>query len=46
MYAHLMGYKRDFNSNRWHDAADVVTGIVEHEATSPRPTKITRFGFI
>ena len=46
MYAHLMGYKRDFSSNRWHDAADVLTGIVEHESLFERPAKIGRFGFI
>ena len=22
-------YRRQFRANRWHDAADVVTGIVE-----------------
>ncbi len=31
MYAHLTTYRRDFRSNRWHDAADVLTGIVEQE---------------
>jgi hypothetical protein len=31
LYAHLMTYRRDFRSNRWHDAADVLTGIVERE---------------
>ena len=31
LYAHLTTYRRKFRSNRWHDAADVVTGIVEHE---------------
>jgi predicted phage terminase large subunit-like protein len=46
MYAHLMGYKRDFNSNRWHDAADVLTGIVEQESVFDKPAKITRFGFM
>ena len=46
MYAHLMGYKRDFNSNRWHDAADVLTGIVEQEAGFDKPSKICRFGFM
>ena len=34
LYAHLVSYRRDFHSNRWHDAADVVTGIVEREASS------------
>ncbi len=46
MYAHLMGYKRDFNSNRWHDAADVLTGIVEQEAPIERSAKICKFGFV
>ncbi|MBR3775144.1 MAG: phage terminase large subunit [Alistipes sp.] len=34
LYAHLVSYRRDFASNRWHDAADVVTGIVEREVTN------------
>ncbi len=29
--AHLTTYRRQFRSNRWHDAADVITGIVECE---------------
>ena len=33
LYAHLMTYRRDFRSNRWHDAPDVLTGIVEKEST-------------
>ncbi|WP_288332332.1 phage terminase large subunit [uncultured Alistipes sp.] len=32
LYAHLTTYRRKFRVNRWHDAADVVTGIVEREA--------------
>ena len=32
LYAHLTAYRRQFRANRWHDAADVVTGIVEREA--------------
>ena len=32
LYAHLTTYRRQFRSNRWHDAADVLTGIVEREA--------------
>ena len=31
LYAHLTGYRRSFRSNRYHDAADVLTGIVEYE---------------
>lgn len=46
LYAHLTTYRRDFKSNRWHDAADVVTGIVEQEEALRRPTKIHKFGFL
>ena len=31
LYAHLTTYRRKFRANRWHDAADVVTGIIERE---------------
>ena len=31
LYSHLTTYRRTFRSNRWHDAADVITGIVEQE---------------
>ena len=31
LYAHLTTYRRKFRVNRWHDAADVVTGIVERD---------------
>ena len=31
LHAHLTTYRRQFRANRWHDAADVVTGIVERE---------------
>lgn len=33
LYTHLTTYLRRFRANRWHDAADVVTGIVEREAS-------------
>lgn len=36
LYAHLTTYRRRFRANRWHDAADVVTGIVEREAGGGR----------
>lgn len=29
--AHIMGYNRRFRTNRWHDGADVLTGIIESE---------------
>ena len=44
LYAHLMTYRRDFRSNRWHDAPDVLTGIVEKEGLHAS-NKIVRFGF-
>ncbi len=31
LYTHLTTYRRNFRTNRWHDAADVVTGIIERE---------------
>ena len=31
-YNHITTYRRLYFSNRWHDAADVLTGIVEHES--------------
>ena len=31
--AHLCSYNRRFRSNRWHDAPDVLTGIVESECS-------------
>lgn len=34
LHAHLTTYRRQFRSNRWHDAADVVTGIVERETAA------------
>ena len=47
LHAHLTTYRRDFRSNRWHDAADVVTGIVECEITNRRAahdSKVKFFG--
>lgn len=37
--AHLTTYRRQYRSNRWHDAADVLTAIVEREAESLRKRK-------
>jgi predicted phage terminase large subunit-like protein len=31
LYTHLTTYRRKYSSNRWHDAPDVLTGIVEKE---------------
>lgn len=41
LYAHLTTYRRQFRANRWHDAPDVLTGIVEREvAALRRPGKV------
>ena len=39
LYSHLTTYRRTFRSNRWHDAADVLTGIVERETSRRFKTK-------
>lgn len=31
LYAHIVNYKRVFKANRFHDAPDVLTGIIEKE---------------
>lgn len=36
LYAHLTTYRRHFRTNRWHDAPDVFTGIVERELYGSR----------
>ncbi len=38
LHRHLTTYRRTFRANRWHDAADVLTGIVEKESGLPRTT--------
>lgn len=42
---HLMTYKRVFRSNRWHDAPDVLTGIVERELFALLSKKIRALSF-
>ncbi len=36
---HLTTYRRSYRSNRWHDAADVITGIVEMELVAKRSSR-------
>ncbi len=43
--AHLTTYNRRFRSNRWHDAPDVLTGIVEHEMADDRKKRIRALKF-
>lgn len=46
LYNHLTTYRRQFRANRWHDAADVVTGIVEHEITDRPTSKVHKIAFL
>ena len=41
LYNHLTTYRRTFHANRWHDAADVITGIVERESRDTFRPKIS-----
>ncbi|MCL2560738.1 MAG: phage terminase large subunit [Rikenellaceae bacterium] len=40
---HLVTYRRLFASNRWHDAPDVLTGIVEREVSGMAEKKLKVF---
>lgn len=42
-YHHLATYRRTFRANRWHDAADVLTGIVEREVIATASKRIKRY---
>ena len=46
MYAHLTTYRRQFRTNRWHDAADVLTGIVERETAGRRSGRLREVRFL
>ncbi|MFI3289675.1 MAG: phage terminase large subunit, partial [Rikenellaceae bacterium] len=41
--AHLKTYRRSFRANRWHDAADVVTGIIEKNSSGGNSRSLTKF---
>lgn len=42
---HITTYKRSFRANRWHDAPDVLTGIIEREVYSSLSKKIKALSF-
>ena len=46
LYAHLTTSRRRFRANRWHDAADVVTGIVEREAADRSRSRVRGVRFL
>ncbi|MFR9668536.1 MAG: phage terminase large subunit [Rikenellaceae bacterium] len=45
LYAHMTTYRRLFRSNRWHDAPDTLTGVVERETTK-RGSSSSRMRFL
>ncbi len=44
--AHLTTYRRQFRANRWHDAPDALTGIVERETAQSSNGKIKAVRFL
>ena len=46
LYSHLTTYRRLFRANRWHDAADVVTGIVEREVVDKTKSRLRGVRFL
>lgn len=40
--AHLTTYRRNYRGNRWHDAADVITGLVERNSVA-KSKSLTKF---
>lgn len=46
LYNHLTTYRRSFRANRWHDAADVVTGIVEREVVDKTKSRLRGVRFL
>ena len=46
LHQHLTTYRRQFTANRWHDAADVVTGIVEREVVDRHERRVRHISFV
>ena len=46
LYQHLTTYRRTFRANRWHDAADVVTGVVEREVVDKAKSRLRGVRFL
>ncbi len=40
--AHLTTYRRNYRANRWHDAADVITGVIERNGMT-KSKSLTKF---
>ncbi|MDR2912381.1 MAG: phage terminase large subunit [Alistipes sp.] len=43
LHAHLTSYRRLYRANRWHDAADVLTGIIERETPNRQTRRVRRY---
>ena len=43
---HVTTYRRNFRANRWHDAPDVLTGIIEREMLMPRRSRLQAVSFL
>lgn len=46
LYAHLTTYQRLFRANRWHDAPDALTGVVEREAPDANRARLKGVRFL
>ncbi len=46
LHAHLTTYRRKYRANRYHDAADVITGIIERESTDKARGRMKGVKFI
>jgi predicted phage terminase large subunit-like protein len=46
LHQHLTTYRRQFTANRWHDAADVLTGIVEREVVDRHERRVRHISFV
>jgi predicted phage terminase large subunit-like protein len=44
-HAHVTGYRRAFHSNRFHDAADVLTGLIETEIVQKTDRSVKKIAF-
>ncbi len=46
LHAHLTTYRRRFRANRWHDAADALTGVVECETSDRERGRVRGVRFL
>ena len=46
LYTQLTTYRRAYRANRWHDAADVLTGIIERETEHNDRRRVRGYRFV